>query len=95
MANAPQFYRIDPDVVSEKLGGEIVLVQLETGKIHHTNETGSRVWELLQQGRSVDEILNILHGEYPASPTVVSRDVREFLDSLGREKMIEPVAETA
>lgn len=95
MAKPSQGYRIDPDVVSEKLGDEIVLVHLETGKIHHTNQTGSRIWELLQDGRTIEEMVEILQGEYGTAPGAVARDVHEFIDALSREKMIAPVAELA
>lgn len=94
MSNASCVYKVDPDVISEKLGEEVVLVHLETGRIHHTNETGSRIWELLQEGRSLREMVEILRVEYSTSSEAIASDIREFIKSLRRENMIEMASET-
>ncbi|MFQ5741586.1 MAG: PqqD family protein [Acidobacteriota bacterium] len=81
-------YAVDPEVTFQKLGEETVLVNLTTGKIHHTNDTGSRVWELLKEGRSVGEILELLEKEFEASREALQSDVTAFVELLTQESMI-------
>ena len=86
----PSFrYVVHDDVTFQKLDDETVVVHLGTGKIHHTNPTGSRVWELLQEGRSLGEIIQTLESEFEAGPADLERDVTEFLEVLERENVVE------
>jgi hypothetical protein len=82
-------YNVHDDVTFQKLDDETVVVHLGTGKIHHTNPAGSRVWELLQEGRSLGEMMETLQAEFEASPLDMERDVAEFLEVLERENVVE------
>ena len=84
-------YAVDPEVTFQKLGEETVLVHLTTGKIHHTNETGSRVWELLKTGQPLDEILRLLGDEFDTPPEALESDVAGFVEQLEKGKMIRPL----
>ncbi len=81
-------YQVDNEVTFQKLEEATVLVHLATGRIHHTNATGSRIWELLEEGRSVGEILRILENEFDASPDRLAGEVEQFLEQLSAEQMI-------
>lgn len=81
-------YQVDPEVTFQRLGGETVLVHLGTGRIHHTNATGSRIWELLDSGRPVAEIRDVLLEEFEVPPDELQRELGTFLESLSAEKMI-------
>lgn len=88
-------YNVHDDVTFQKLDDETVVVHLGTGKIHHTNPTGSRVWELLQQGRSLGQILQTLQSEFDTIPADLERDVAEFLELLERESVVEQAEPSA
>lgn len=82
-------YVVDPEVTFQELGDETVLVHLGTGKIHHTNATGGRVWELLQEGLGTEEILDRLKGEFESTSEKLRADVEEFIRTLAAEKIIQ------
>jgi len=82
-------YVVDPEVTFQELGDETVLVHLGTGKIHHTNATGGRVWELLQEGLGTEEILDRLDGEFESANEKLRLDVEEFIQRLAAEKIIQ------
>ena len=84
-------YQVDSEVTFQKLEEATVLVHLVSGRIHHTNATGSRIWELLEAGRSVGEILQTLEKEFEASPDHLQAEVEQFLEQLSTEKMIHRV----
>jgi hypothetical protein len=46
------------------------------------NSTGSYVWQRLQQGKQIDEIIRELASETGADPVAVDRDVQAFLSEL-------------
>ena len=81
-------FQTDTEVSFQRLGDETVLVHLGTGRIHHANATGSRIWELLEGGRSVEELLKILQDEFDAPPDRLQQEVAAFIEQLAAEKMI-------
>lgn len=88
-----QRYATDSEVSFQKLEDATVLVHLGSGRIHHTNVTGSRVWELLDQGQSVGDILRALEAEFDAEPDQLRREVETFIAQLETEKMIRPAGD--
>ncbi len=81
-------FQIDAEVSFQKLDDATVIVHLGTGRIHHTNTTGSRIWELIEQGRSPGEIVGRLESEFDAPPELLRQEVEAFLEQLAAEKMI-------
>jgi hypothetical protein len=86
-------FRPDDDVTFQKLGEETVIVHLGTGRIHHTNATGSRIWELIEGGRSLGEIREALVGEFDASPGHLQEALETFVAQLSAEQMIHAIKE--
>jgi hypothetical protein len=78
-----------PDVVSRRLGDEIVLVHLKSNRIFSLNPTGARFWELLSDGKSRLEIEAALLGEYDGSQAEVSAEIDSLVRLLQAEGLIE------
>ena len=85
-------YQVDAEATFQRLGDETVIVHLGTGRIHHTNATGSRIWELLESGRSVAEIRDALLREFDVPPAQLQQELESFLQQLSTENMIHTVA---
>ncbi len=79
---------ISEDVVSRRMGEEMVLVHLRTNQIHTLNPTAARTWELLQGGHGVEEIKQILLGEFEVEAERVDREVKKLLIDLERSSII-------
>ena len=88
-------YQVDSEVTFQKLEEATVLVHLTTGRIHHTNATGSRIWELLEAGKSVGEILTTLEGEFDIAPAQLQAELDTFIQQLSSEKMVRPAGQGA
>ncbi len=91
--NETSRFRPDDEVTFQNLGEETVIVHLGTGRIHHTNPTGSRIWELLESGRSLGEIRQALLEEFDASPVELQQALDAFVAQLSAEQMIHAIAE--
>jgi coenzyme PQQ synthesis protein D (PqqD) len=57
------------------------------------NEVGSRIWELLDEGRPVDKIVEAICAEYDAPREQAARDIGELLGSLATAGLIHPAGE--
>lgn len=78
----------DQDVVSERVGDDLVLVHLGTNEIFALNPTGARFWELLVQGKSREAIEAQLLAEYDVSPSMLAAEIDRMLAELARQKMV-------
>jgi DNA-binding Lrp family transcriptional regulator len=52
------------------------------------NCVGSRILELLESGSAEPDIVNVISREFNASPEAVENDVREFIESLRKHKLV-------
>jgi len=77
-----------PHVVFRDLDGEAVLLDLSSGTYFGLNEVGTRVWQLLADGRDEDQIVATLIAEYEADPAVIARDVARLLGDLRSRRLI-------
>ena len=81
-SNRPGAGRPASDVVARRLGESAVLIRLTTNRIYELNATGARVWELVQQGLSRDDMVGRLAGEFEISSLAIAPDVDELLQML-------------
>ncbi len=70
------------DVVSRRLRDSAVLIDLATNGIFELNGTGSRVWELLHEGLTIEAMVGRLHEEFGVEPARATAEVEALLTSL-------------
>jgi hypothetical protein len=83
-----QRWRRGADVAARRLEDEVVLVNLRTNHIYSLNATGSRVWELLDQPRSRDEVVDALVEEFEVDRGTLERETDELLSSLHEANLV-------
>jgi hypothetical protein len=59
-----------------------LLVDAATQDIYELNETAQRIWELLTEGKSLDQIVDLLLDEYDASREQIQESVDEAIAEL-------------
>ncbi len=70
------------DVVSELIDDEVLLYHPTSTTAVYLSATAALVWSLCDGSRSVDEITEIIAGNFPASAGSVAADVAEALAQL-------------
>lgn len=75
-------YLRHPDLVSADMDGETVMMSLERGEYFGIGGVGTRIWDLLAQPVSIDEICRIIGDEYEVDAATCRRDVAAFLEQL-------------
>lgn len=78
----------DPRAESCLLGEEWVVLDPEGRVLRGLNETGARVWELLEEPRAAAGIAEQLSREYAAPPDVVLAEVLTFLGKLAERSLV-------
>ncbi len=74
--------------VSSDLGGEVAILDLEAGVYYGLDEVGARIWSLIQEPRSVDEVRDILLEEYEVEPERCEYDLVALLQRLAEEGLV-------
>ncbi len=72
----------NPTAISSDLDGESVILDMESGKYHSLDTTGTRVWELLEDKISFNDIVLKLMSEYSVEDQQCTTDVKEFINQL-------------
>lgn len=77
------------DNVSCSLGEEAAILQMRSGVYFGLDPVGARIWNLLEQPRSVEELLAKLITEYDVEPKRCEGDLLALLEKLRAEGLIE------
>jgi hypothetical protein len=86
-------YQHDPNIVARLIAGEMILVPIRKNvgdmeDIYTLNETGARIWELIDGHRSIAEICQHMVREYGIDPLLAEQDLIELIDNLLEEGVI-------
>ena len=78
----------NPATAWRVIEGEAVILSMETKIFRGLNAVGSRVWELIDGRRTVDEITTVIVGEFQVTPDVAARDVCVFIEDLLAKRLV-------
>lgn len=76
------------DVVSRRLGGSSILVNLTTNSIFELNDTAARVWELLSFTQTVPALAAELQKEFDVERQGATRQVEALLRQLESQGLV-------
>ena len=79
------------DVLSCDLGDEAVILHPGSGTYYGLNPVGAAVWSLIQQPRSVPELLDHLLQEFDVEAGQCERDLLRVLQDMASAGLIEVV----
>jgi len=81
-------YRVSDGVRSTHGQDGAIVLDVQQGQMFNVNLVGSRILELLENGSPESDIVNVISREFNASREVVENDVREFIESLKKHKLV-------
>jgi Coenzyme PQQ synthesis protein D (PqqD) len=76
------------DVVGQRLGDEVVLVNLKTNRIFELNRTGGRFWDLLHEEGNRDQIEARLRKEFDVGDEHLTAEVDALIARLAAEDLV-------
>ena len=83
-------YKAIPEALVATLSDGAVLLNLQTKRYFSLNETGTRIWEMVQQTADEDAIVATLLREYEVEEPMARAEVRRILDELIEAQLIVP-----
>lgn len=85
----------NPSVVATKnqvscdLAGEAAILDLQSGIYYGLDAVGARIWELIQEPKTVTEIRDALLEEFDVEPERCHNDLVALLEQMSENKLIE------
>jgi len=71
--------------------GGVVMMDVDSAKYFGLEEVGARIWALLAEPRTVDEMVDDLMTDYDVAETICRTEVNEFVGELLGRDLVRPV----
>jgi Coenzyme PQQ synthesis protein D (PqqD) len=78
-----------PDQVSSDLAGESVILNLKSSTYFGLNEVGSRIWQLIQEPKTVRDVCESILNEYEVDAQTCETEVQVLLADLLAAQLVE------
>ncbi len=78
------------DHASCELGGEAVVLNMDTGVYYGLDAVGTCIWRLLQEPRSLAELRDLVTDEFDVTSEQCEADLLPFLASLNSHGLLWP-----
>jgi ornithine carbamoyltransferase len=85
--------KISSEVLSQEINGETVLMDLASEQYFGLDAVGTRVWQLLKEGRSRQQLAMLLLDEFAVEQEQLEADITVFLEKLSAAGLITMEAE--
>ena len=72
----------DENVAWRIIGDEAVLLSAEDSSVHSLDAVGTRIWELCDGEKTVNEIIDQVVEEFKVDRDTAAKDVVEFIEEL-------------
>lgn len=85
--------KIEKNVILREIAGEYILIPTGSMALKFTgvfavSELGVAIWQLLQEGKEENEIIDLLFEEYDVDKDTLISDVKDFLQSLREKELL-------
>ena len=75
--------------VSCDLAGDTAILDLKSGQYYGLNSVGARIWNLIQEPKTVAEVLKIIVDEYDVEASSCERDLVTLIEQLQGKGLVE------
>lgn len=80
---------IPPQVMTRRVGDEVVVLDLATGTYFGLDPVGARMWELMGEGKTLREICDRMLEEYEVMREELERDALRLAEELNGQGLIQ------
>ncbi len=76
------------DLISASFDEDLVMLSIQTGRYYGVNSVGRRIWELLEESRTVASLCDRLVQEFEVTPLKCQEEVLIFLNALNEQGLL-------
>ena len=75
-------------VIAKMVGSEMVLLDYDRGIYYGLNPVGARMWQLMAEGATMEQIVEVLAGEYEVAAATLAGDLDALLRDLEAKELV-------
>ncbi len=77
-----------PDIVSEEIDGEVIIVNLRNGSYYSLSQSATVIWAGIQEHATLERLQHHLQRRYSGETGSMDRDLAELIQALETEQLI-------
>ncbi len=77
-----------PQVLHESIDGEVIAIHQATGAYYSIEHTGAVVWDLIESGCTMAEIVEAVRSRYEGDAQEIEAAIRHFISELLTEELV-------
>lgn len=81
-------YTQNSDIIGSPVDDEMVMMDIDKGSYFGLNSMGSKIWELVEEPKSIPDLVNLLTDEYDISKKECEKQVSEFISALVEANLV-------
>ena len=83
-----QTIAISPSVLTQKVSGEMVLLDTNSEQYLGLNEVGTRIWQLIQDEPDLNSVFEMLLEEYDVEADLLKNDLNQLIAEMNEAGLI-------
>ena len=91
MSSKAVYRRNAAGILTADVDGELVMMSMQAGNYYSIGGIGPLIWALLDQPRSLDELIDAVVADYDVQRERCAADVAAFIEELAGLNLIEPI----
>ena len=80
--NLNQNITLSPEVISQEVSGETVLLDLDSENYFGLDEVGTRIWQLIKETGDLEAVYNTLLQEYEVGEERLQQDLENLVTEI-------------
>jgi hypothetical protein len=78
----------EEEIASKVIDGEAIIINLANGVYYSMEKVGALVWDLLQAGHSLEEVISAVTGRYDVAREQAEANVCDLVQELVQENLV-------
>ena len=87
--NAEDRFKRNRNLIGATIDDELVMMSVEHGQYYGLGGVGPRVWELIEQPRTLEQLVEQVLEEFEVEREVCEKDMVEFLEQMEKLGLVE------
>lgn len=79
---------IPGQVMAREVGGETVILDLDSGTYYGLDPVGARIWQLIAKGQTLTQVCEVMLSEYDVTREDIERDVLTLAQTLLEKQLV-------
>ena len=75
-------------LLSSEMDGEVVMMDIESGKYYGMNKMGSEIWKLIETPTTITAVCDTLQQTFDVNRPDCEREVLQFLAHMKKEELV-------